>query len=100
MHIKSKKLFASGMVALLIAGASAGAAVAEPRDGGDWDHGSSGGRVWSNYWHPTNAHGSSVQGHTFVDSGCVGADVWARAQAKSKFLPWGVDGAYYRFCSL
>lgn len=48
MHIKSKKLFASGMVALLIAGASAGAAVAEPMDGGDWDHGSSGGRVWSN----------------------------------------------------
>ncbi|WP_448854191.1 lactococcin 972 family bacteriocin [Corynebacterium frankenforstense] len=79
--------------------AGAGIAVAVPADGGDWDHGNSGERVWSNYWHPNVTHGSSVQGHEYVDSGCVAPNIWARAQAHSKYVPWGRDGAYYRFCS-
>lgn len=34
-----------------------------------------------------------------MDSGCVSADIWAPAQAKSTFLRWGVDGAHFRFGS-
>ncbi|PZR03336.1 MAG: lactococcin 972 family bacteriocin [Corynebacterium kroppenstedtii] len=78
--------------------ASVGTAMAEPRDGGDWDHRNSGGRVWSNYWHPSVNHGSSVQGHEYVDSGCQPRGVWARAQTHSKWNPFGKDGSYYRFC--
>lgn len=79
--------------------AGVGIASAEPRDGGDWDHGASGGRVWSNYWHPNVNHGASVQGRDFIDSGCVGPNIWARAEARTKITPWSADGAYYRFCS-
>lgn len=99
MHINPKKVavtFAAGAFALL--GAGTGVALADDVDGGIWNHGNSGGRVWSNFWHPTDNHGSSVQGHEYVDSGCQGADTWARAQTHSKWLPWGIDGSYYRFC--
>lgn len=96
--LRKSKIAVLASATLLLA--SAGVAIAEPRDGGEWDHGNSGGRVWSNYWHPKAAHGASVQGHTYVDSGCVAPGLWARAQAKSKWTPWATDGAYYRFCDM
>lgn len=96
MRSMRKKLAVTSAIAVAFLGS--GVAFAEPRDGGDWDHGVSGGRVWSNYWHPGVNHGASVQGHEYVDSGCQVANVWARAQAKEKISPWGRDGSYYRFC--
>lgn len=98
MQSKAKKFFTTSATALMITGASVGVAMGEAKDGGQWHHGNSGGRVWSNYWHPKVKHGSSVQGRTYVDSGCVSPNIWSRAQTKSKITPWGVDGSYYRFC--
>lgn len=94
MLSKTKKLLCVGAAAVALSGISV--AAAETRDGGQWDHGSSGGRVWSHYWHPGIIHATSVDGHEFVDSGCQAPGLWARAQAKSKWF--GTDGAYYRFC--
>lgn len=81
MTISNRKRFAT-VAAFAVLAAGAGSAAAVPTDGGDWDHGSSGGRVWSNFWHPSAWHGASVQGKTFVDSGCKAPDIWARAQAE------------------
>ncbi|AWB83463.1 lactococcin 972 family bacteriocin [Corynebacterium liangguodongii] len=94
--MKTRPRIATAGVAILLSMAGMAAAVAEPKDGGDWDHGSSGGRVWSNYWHPSVNHGASVQGLRYVDSGCQPAGTWARAQAPSN--PIWSDGSYYRFC--
>lgn len=92
----SKKLFSGVVVMLALAAGVVATAEAVPRDGGDWIYGVGGGRVWSNYWHPQANHGSSVQGMRFVDSGCQGPHVWARANAPSK--PFASDGTFYRFC--
>ncbi|WP_420830320.1 lactococcin 972 family bacteriocin [Corynebacterium uropygiale] len=97
MRSRFAKQILVGVMSCCLVGA--GVASAEAVAGGEWDHGNSGGRVWSNFFHPTAAHGSSVQGHQYVDSGCVAPNVWARAQSHSKYLP-GADGAYYRFCTL
>lgn len=92
-----KKIAVAVMVgAGLITGAGIAGAITEIRDGGEWDHGVSGGQVWSNYLHNTVSHGASVSGHTFADSGCKPPTDWARAHAQTKFI--GVNGAYYRFC--
>ncbi|WP_083987644.1 lactococcin 972 family bacteriocin [Corynebacterium mustelae] len=96
MRIKTKKPAGTSLTTPLLT--EIGVASAEPRDGGWWDHGNSGGRVWSNYWHPDWNHGASVSGHTSVDSGCVSPNQWAHAQTRSKWLPWSIDGSYYRFC--
>ena len=90
---KALSIVASVTVAMSII---TGAAYAEPRDGGEWYHGDSGGRVWSHYWHPNFNHGTSVNGYRWVDSGCKGPGLWARAEAPSRWF--GASGAYYRFC--
>lgn len=94
--LKKPMLAAATAGTLALAGVGVAGAVTDFVDGGQWDHGNDGGRVFSNYHHPAVNHGSSVQGHEFVDSGCQPANEWARAQAKSKFV--GTDGSYYRFC--
>ncbi|WP_162873033.1 lactococcin 972 family bacteriocin [Austwickia chelonae] len=39
-----------------------------------WDYGHGWNSVWSNYWHPSNVHGSSVtKNGTRFDSGCTPA---------------------------
>lgn len=93
-HIGKKVAAIAASVVVL----GVGVASAEHAAGGEWEHGNSGGRVWSNYWHPQFNHGSSVQGHEYVDSGCQGPGVWSRAQTHTKYIPWAKDGAYYRFC--
>ena len=97
-EIDAEKSLASAAAAFVLgAGALGGTALAgELVDGGMWEHGKGGGRVWSNYHHPSVNHGSSVNGHQYVDSGCQPANTWARAQASSRWL--GADGVYYRLC--
>lgn len=96
MSTRKKVAAVMGATLISIASLNAFPSFAEPRDGGDWQHGASGGRVWSNYWHTRFVHGSSVQGRDYVDSGCVAPNVWSRANARSR--TFGSDGAWYRFC--
>lgn len=94
--MRKRKLMASFALALALGMVTEIPAYAEPASGGDWVHGHSGGWVWSNYWHAQVNHGSSVNGHFFVDSGCKPPGVWAAAKAPSRWF--GRSGAYYRFC--
>lgn len=57
-----------------------------PSVGGQWDHGASAGRTWSNFLHE-KPHSASVQGHQFVDSGCVAGGEWAHVETRSKWVP-------------
>lgn len=97
-NLVRKRSLASAAATLVLGASALGgtALAAELVDGGTWEHGNGGGRVWSNYHHPELSHGSSVNGHEYVDSGCQPADTWSYAKAKSKFI--GADGAYYRTC--
>lgn len=70
---------------LAFGGSDEGAYTIQPAEGGEWDYGSSGGRTWSNFRHEA-PHSTSVQGHEFVDSGCVAGNSWARVQAPSRWL--------------
>ncbi|MGN6238950.1 MAG: lactococcin 972 family bacteriocin [Cellulosimicrobium cellulans] len=53
-------------VALAVAAVAGGAGTAYATisyvGGGTWDHGVGGGTVWSDYYHGSKCHGSSVQG--------------------------------------
>lgn len=94
MGRKIASLTAAGLACLAAPGIAF--AATEFVDGGEWDHGSTGGRVWSNYQHFEVRHGSSVQGLYFDDSGCQAPGVPARASAPA--IPGIADGAYYRHC--
>jgi len=61
--------------------------------GGTWDYGVGGGWVWSNYYHSTKVHRSSVQGAQYVDSGWKSPKVTSYAKAPSRWY-W-VDHAYW-----
>ncbi|WP_368502222.1 lactococcin 972 family bacteriocin [Corynebacterium sp.] len=75
---------------------SAAPAMAIPASGGDWVYGSNNSRVWSNYWHPSVWHASSVQGLWRGDSGCQPPHAWANSSAPGRW--WAADHSYYRFC--
>ena len=94
--MRKRKVMAGFALALALGLFAKNPAQAVPASGGDWVYGHSAGWVWSNYWHQEVNHGSSVSGHSFVDSGCQAPGVWALARAKSKWF--GRSGAYYRFC--
>lgn len=84
-----------GIALLIVAGMAVsslgrdeGSHTVHPAEGGEWDFGASAGRTWSNFLHD-RPHSASVQGHKFVDSGCVRGGDWARAEAPSKWIPVG-----------
>lgn len=74
-----------GGVAATMIGGDDGPYTVHPAEGGEWDHGASAGRTWSHFQND-RSHSASVQGHTFVDSGCVSGGGWARAEAKSRWI--------------
>ncbi|KQB84203.1 lactococcin 972 family bacteriocin [Corynebacterium oculi] len=93
----SRGLAATALSGALVAGGAAAAlAVQVNVDGGTWNYGTGGGKVWSNYHHPTKRHGSSVQGKHYADSGCVNAGQWSYASAPDR--SFRADHSYYRFC--
>lgn len=69
----------------LTSGGEEGSHTVTPKEGGQWDYGASAGRTWSSFLNDA-PHSASVQGHSFVDSGCVKGGDWARAEAPSKWL--------------
>lgn len=69
----------------MTAGGEEGSFSVHPPEGGTWDYGASAGRTWSNFQND-RPHSSSVTGHTYVDSGCVRAGDWARAQTSSRWI--------------
>lgn len=74
-----------GGVAVSITGGEEGSHSVAPEEGGEWDYGASAGRTWSNFLND-DAHQASVQGHEFVDSGCVRGEAWARAETSSRWI--------------
>jgi hypothetical protein len=58
-----KKSIAVAIIAASITGAAGGVANATvvSAEGGSWDYGTGGGKVWSNYYHPDVTHKSSVK---------------------------------------
>ncbi|MGV0342034.1 lactococcin 972 family bacteriocin [Corynebacterium mastitidis] len=98
MHKKiTRGLTATALSGALVAGGAAAAlATVVNVDGGTWNYGVEGGRVWSDYHHPGLSHGSSVEGAHRADSGCQNPDVWAKASAPSRW--YAADKSYYRIC--
>lgn len=90
-----KRAAIATLVAAGIAGGAAGVASAATVNigGGTWTYGV-GANVYSNYYHGSVCHGSSVQGRYYASSGNTRAGVWARASAPSR--PNVADQAYWR----
>ena len=78
---------------LLLTLAAAAPAMAEAAGGGQWDHGTNTGSVYSNYVHPTNIHCSSVRGTEYNFSGAKVAHVESKASAPRAWLT--TNEAYY-----
>lgn len=85
---------------IAVSGATAAYAVYESAGGGTWHHGAPAvipSNNWSNYLHPTEAHGSSVTGDRgLVQSACREGGVWSKANAwDSNPFRWDVARWYY-----
>ncbi|MDO4631273.1 MAG: lactococcin 972 family bacteriocin [Corynebacterium sp.] len=80
----------------LITSRDEGAHSVTPPEGGTWEYGASGGITWSNFKND-QPHSASVQGHTFVDSGCV-ENGWARVQAPTKWITVFKNEQYIAMC--
>lgn len=91
----SRRAAATSVAACILAVGSAVPAFAETAyvGGGTWNYGENSSIVWSDYYHPRNCHGSSVQGKWF-DSDTASAGQWSRAWAESRW--YAVDKSYYR----
>ncbi|WP_162873039.1 lactococcin 972 family bacteriocin [Austwickia chelonae] len=91
-----KILICTVSAAVIASGSTAAFAYAEV-DGGKWDFGHGPFDTYSNYWHPTKNHGSSVtrNGQKF-DSGCASPNEWSRASVNAKWTDSVAQ--YYRFC--
>ncbi|WP_239647420.1 lactococcin 972 family bacteriocin [Nocardiopsis baichengensis] len=92
-----KRVTVAALAAAGIAGGAVGvaSAAADNVGGGAWDHGTANGRVYSNYYHGSVCHGSSVQGEYYNSSGDTRAGVTARASAPDR--PWPIiDKSYWR----
>lgn len=84
--------------ALVGAAATPALAITENVGGGTWNYGTSKETVWSNYWHTSAKHGSSVR-NGYGDeerSACKNADTWSYADLKAH--PDETDYAYWRKC--
>lgn len=61
----------------------------------EWQHGVTGGKVFSNYWHRTPCHGASVQGKEFVRITNVPGGIWASAKTEKRMFN---NEAFYHTC--
>jgi lactococcin 972 family bacteriocin len=99
--LRVRKIFAA-----VVIGASAVTAVAVPAMAGrqnvgggvlDSGHAGFGFIIYSNYYHPSTNHGSSVRVNAYIErSGCVGPGVWSHAQWAT--TPTANDAAFWRYC--
>ncbi|MDO4718697.1 MAG: lactococcin 972 family bacteriocin [Propionibacteriaceae bacterium] len=100
---RTKKALASLSLAICLSATSAAtaSAVIVSAGGGTWNYGIANwlpSMNWSNYYHPSKKHGSSVTGDAgLVRSACVGKRSWAYASAWDK-NPFRIDHAYWRYC--
>lgn len=72
-------------VSAVVFGHDEGSHTVQPAIGGKWDFGASGGLTWSNYI-VDKPHSASVHGHTYMDTGCVAPNTYARARAEAKWI--------------
>lgn len=91
--------FKKGLTSLVLCGALLGSGVTAAFastayvGGGKWDYGTGGGKVWSNYYHGSKVHKSSVQGAYYYDSGWKSAGVTSYASATDR--AFAVDYSYW-----
>lgn len=64
--------------------------------GGVWDYGTENGIVYSDYYHPTSWHKSSVKTSSVFSSPCTAKGYWSKASANDRW--WAVDYSYWSFC--
>lgn len=103
IHIGSNKVtscFAAMVLGMVMAAGTTGVALAAeqfPAEGGSWQYGDNGFRAYSNYWHASKTHGSSVSaGNKTSTSICTARNKWSYAQVN---MPGTSAPAYhYRLC--
>lgn len=68
-------------------------------NGGTWNYGVSSRYVWSNYYHGSKSHYSTVRGSYWSRSGYTFKGRWSRASAQKApgWKVWKVNKAYYGF---
>jgi lactococcin 972 family bacteriocin len=77
---------------LLGSGATAAFAAISYPGGGVWNYGTGGGIVWSDYYHGSKTHRSSVDGAYYYSSPWTSAGYWSIADAPDTS---GVDYSYW-----
>lgn len=98
---KGKKLFVSLtlLTVTLLSSVTLLSAATKNVSGGTWNYGSIPGKgsdpgtVYSNYYHGSKTHRSSVQGATYVNSGWISKGKWSYASAKRRMFV--SDQSYY-----
>lgn len=99
---KIAKSVGTALLALGLAAGTAGTAMAAvvSAGGGTWDYGIQNllpGMNWSNYYHSSRAHGSSVEGDVgLVRSPNMAAGYWSYASAWDSNI-FRIDRAYWRY---
>lgn len=95
--VKARIFAVVTMVSLLASVGVADAAVEYPKEGGKWEYGTDGPSIWSNYYHKTRSHGSSVRNchGDLTRSPVVNPGQWSNA-SRGDGCKRGVDQAYYR----
>ncbi len=92
-----KKLIAlvlAGVFTLMSTAGSAFAVIKYPPEGGTWNYGREGPRVWSYYINSTPKHATSTDGASGLRrSSCAGVNQWARISDSAKN---GGNRAFYR----
>lgn len=97
--MKAKRVVVTGLAAVLMAIGAAAPALATVVNvgGGTWNYGvnNNGGEVWSNYYHPSLRHRSSViNGYgEYYNSGCVSSGTWSYASLRAD--PNHTDYSYW-----
>lgn len=90
-----KQLTIAGVTAVAIGGAVVtSVAAADNVSGGTWWHGVGSTYVYSNFYHGSRAHSSSVRGKYWSNSGWTAAGVTSKASAEKAILG---NQAYYGF---
>lgn len=84
--MKLKKVIASLAVSIAVLGAGATSvfATTEYVGGGTWNYGTNDTTVWSNYYHGSKIHRSSVIGAYYYNSGWKSPGVWSYASAPER----------------
>lgn len=95
---KVKKGFTAGILSagLVLSGAGAANAAISYVGGGTWDHGVTytTNKVWSNYYHPDRAHGSTACNKDSCNrSATVPPKRWSYASIRAS---WGGNTTYWR----